>query len=156
MTIESGEQKALADIERYGCHVVHVLAEGILPPFSYSVGIQRSFGAPELIVIGLKQPLGHAIINEYNRRIRSGERFAWGQLASGFIEGVECQHRPVHPSHHRAYLGWNVWLYRGAEFEVLQLIYPTTAGVWPWDEEADEEFRAWQPLLEEPEDDWAR
>ncbi len=115
--VDPGEQTALADIEQYGCHIVHVLAEGTLPPFSYSVGIQRSSGAPELIAIGLKRPLAHFILNEYNRRVRSGERFGAGQLASG---------------------------------------YPTTAGVWPWDSEADEEFRAWQPLLETPEDHGAR
>jgi Domain of unknown function (DUF4262) len=152
---DPGEQKALADIEQYGCHVVHVLAEDELPPFSYSVGIQRSSGAPELIVIGLKRPLGHFIVNEYNRRVRTGERFAAGQIASGFIEGFNCHFRPVHSSHHRAYLGWDVWLYHG-ELQVLQLVYPTTAGVWPWDSEADDQFRAWQPLLEKPEGDGAR
>ncbi len=63
---DPGEQRALADIEQYGCHVMHLLAEGDLPPFSYSVGIQRSSGAPELIVIGLNRPLAHFIVNEYN------------------------------------------------------------------------------------------
>lgn len=91
--MEPGELKALADIEQYGCHIMHVLAEGTLPPFSYSVGIQRSSGAPELIVIGLKRPLAHFILNEYNRRVQSGERFATGQLASGFVDGFECQFR---------------------------------------------------------------
>jgi hypothetical protein len=45
---------------------------GDLPPFSYSVGIQRSTGALEIIVIGLKQPLSHFIVNEYNSRVRGG------------------------------------------------------------------------------------
>jgi len=152
---DPGEQRALADIEQYGCHVMHVLAEGDLPPFSYSVGIQRSSGAPELIVIGLNRPLAHFIVNEYNRRVRTGERFAAGRIASGFLEGFNCQFHPVHSSHHCAYLGWDVWLYHG-EFQVLQLVYPTTAGVWPRDHEADDQFRAQQPLLEKPEDDGTR
>jgi hypothetical protein len=81
------------------------LAEDDLPPFSYSVGIQRSSGVPEVIVIGLKQPLSHFIVNEYNTRVRAGERFAPGQRVSGFIERFECEFRAVHPSRHRNYMG---------------------------------------------------
>ena len=98
--------------------------------------LQRSSGAPELIVIGLNRRLAHFIVNEYNRRVRTGERFAAGPIASGFLEGFNCQFRPVHSSHHRAYLGRDVWLYHG-EFQVRQLVYPTAAGVWPWDHEAE-------------------
>lgn len=39
IVMDPAEKKARADIERFGCHVVHVLAEGDLPAFSYSVGI---------------------------------------------------------------------------------------------------------------------
>src|SRR5262245_10606065 len=148
--MDAAESKALADIKRYGCHVIHVRAEGELPPFSYSVGIQRSAGAPEIIVIGLKQPVAHYFVNEYNDRIRAGYRFAPGQVVTGFVEGFECQIRSVHPSWQREYLGWDIWLYGGAPFDVFQLVYPTTSGVWPWDAAADEWFRAWQPLLEIP------
>jgi len=30
---------------------------------------------------------------------------------------------------------------------MLQLVYPSTLGVWPWAEDAPEEFTAMQPLL---------
>jgi hypothetical protein len=154
--MDAGERKALADIERYGCHVIHVMAEDELPPFSYSVGIQRSSGAPELIVIGLKQPLAHFIVNEYNDRVRAGERFTPRQRVSGFIEGFECEVRAVHPSRHADYMGWDIWLYGRGRFDALQLVYPTTSGVWPWDAEADEWLRVWQPLLERAVDGEAR
>ncbi|RVC26599.1 DUF4262 domain-containing protein, partial [Mesorhizobium sp. M7A.F.Ca.CA.004.04.2.1] len=69
------EAKALADIEAYGCHILHVLEEGDDPPFTYSVGIEHNFKAPELIVIGLKPEISQFIINEYCSRVRSGEVF---------------------------------------------------------------------------------
>jgi hypothetical protein len=62
--MDAGEQKALADIERYACHIIHVAAEDELPPSSYSVGIQRSSGRPEVVVIGLMQPIAHSVIIE--------------------------------------------------------------------------------------------
>ena len=139
--------KALADIERYGCHVIHVGAEDDLPPFSYSVGIQRSSAAPELVVIGLKQPISHFAINEYNRRVRAGERFHSGQTASGFLEGFDVLFLTVERQHYREYFGWNRWLYHGDDFEVLQLVWPSTKGAWPWQAEAFEGFDHWQPIL---------
>ena len=42
--MDADEQKALDDIEKYGCHIIYVMAEGEAPPFSYSIGIWRSTG----------------------------------------------------------------------------------------------------------------
>ena len=146
--MDAAEERALRDIEKYGCHVIHVLAEGDLPPFSYSVGIEQASGAPELIVIGLKHELSHSIVNQYNRRVRAGERFEIGQSYSGFIGGFDCRIGRVDKSHYHNYLGWCRWLYKGNDFQILQLIYPTTSGTWPWDVAAPESFRVWQPLLD--------
>jgi hypothetical protein len=126
------------------------MEDGDLPPFAYSVGIQKTSQVAELIIIGLKRPLAHFVINEYNRRVRGGERFEAGQAASGFLQGFDGQLRPVHPSHYREYLGWDLWLYNGPEFRVLQFVYPTVEGVWPWEPSASEWLRARQPLLDTP------
>lgn len=63
--MDRAEKKCLDDIEKYGCHIIHVFEEGELPPFSYSVGLERSIGRPELIIIGLRRELAHYMINEY-------------------------------------------------------------------------------------------
>lgn len=68
--MDQAEAKRIADIEKYGCHIIHIRAEDDLPPFSYSVGIQRSSGAPEVVVFGLKLSIAGWVINEYNRRVR--------------------------------------------------------------------------------------
>jgi Domain of unknown function (DUF4262) len=145
--MDEHERKALSDIEQYGCHVIHVLGEDDFPPFTYSVGIQKSAVAPELVVIGLKRPIAHFIINEYNRRVRAGERFVDGQIAGGFVQGFDCLLREVDRVHYRDYFGWNRWLYDGDLFEVLQLVYPTTEGIWPWQAGASDWFRKWQTIL---------
>jgi hypothetical protein len=150
--MDEGDRKILEDIERFGCSVMHVSAEGDLAPFSYSVGITKSSGAPEVVVIGLKQPIAHFIVNEYNQRVREGEQFLPGHRYSGFIEGFEVLAVPVGHEHYREHFGYDLWLYKGSSFEVLQLVYPNTSGVWPWQEEADEWFRRWQPLLGPAED----
>ena len=145
--MDEHEQQALADIDEFGCHVLHVLEEGDEPPFSYSIGIQKTSGAPEVVVIGLKEPIAHFVVNEYNRRVRTGERFEPGTKYDGFLEGFPVQVVVVAQKHFREYFGWNRWLYRGDGFKVLQLIYPTTEGIWPWDETASDWFRQRQPDL---------
>ncbi|AEH88374.1 DUF4262 domain-containing protein [Mesorhizobium opportunistum] len=145
---DPAESKALADVEAYGCHILYVLEEDDNPPFSYSVGIEHNFKAPELIVIGLKPEISQSIINEYCRRVRSGEIFEPGQRASGFVNGFDCQFGTVHVGHYREHFGWDIWFYDGLDFRVMQLIFPTTEGVWPWEVDASDWFRARQPLLD--------
>jgi len=147
--MDKDEQKALQDIEEFGCHVLQIMAEGNLPPFSYSIGIQKQTGKPELVVIGLKEPLARYLVNEYNSRVRGGEEFIPGQFYSGFLEGFDCTFEPVDSSHFEEYFGWGRWLYGGNTFEVLQLIYPTTTGQWPWSPDASPGFVSWQPILTE-------
>lgn len=148
--MDAGEKKALDDIEKYGCHVIHVLEDEEGPAFTYSVGIQKTSGAPEVIVIGLKQPIAHYLMNEYNARVQAGERFAPGNRYDGFLEGFQVQFGVVTTDHFDNYFGWDIWLYGGKQFEVLQLIYPNTSGVWPWEAEATSWFRTNQPILSEP------
>jgi hypothetical protein len=145
--MDENEEKALKDIEQYGCHILHVLEEGDYPSFTYSIGIEQSTDQPELIVTGLNRDLAMWMINEYNRRIREGERFEPFLSYSGFLDEFEVTFREVEKQHYPEYFGWGSWLYKGDDFRVLQLIYPSTSGVWPWDEGAPDEFTWFIPKL---------
>jgi hypothetical protein len=143
-----GDQRTKEDTAKYGCSVMHVFdPEGDLPPFAYSIGIQQETGAPEVVVIGLKQPMAHSVVNEYNRRVREGERFEIGKYCGGFLGGFEIYIGAVPLSVYDEYFGQDIDFYGGRGFEVLQVIYPTTKGVWPWTDNAPESFLEWQPVL---------
>ncbi len=147
LTVTDPDHTTQQHIDRFGCSVIHVAAEDELPPFSYSVGIEASSGAPEVVVIGLKQQLAHFIVNEYNRRIRTGDQIQPGNRYEGFLEGFDVAAATVDPSHYDEYFGQNLRYYSGRDFRVLQLIYPNKNGVWPWQREADQWFKSWQPIL---------
>jgi len=134
-------------ISRFGCSVINVAEEGDLPPFTYSVGITEQTGEPEAVVIGLKRELAHFVINQYNMRVRAGERFVAGQYYSGFIGGFDVMADDVPVEAYEEYFGQNLNWYGGPNFRVLQLVYPTTSGVWPWSDEATASFRNRQPIL---------
>ena len=142
------ERNIHTHIEAHGCSVTSVFdAKGDEPPFSYSIGIAKTAMAPELIVVGLKREIGHWLVNEYNRRVKAGERFLPGILYLGFLEGFAVQFRPVTREHREEYMRSAIWLHNGPDFEALQLIWPSTEGVWPWGHEASEWLIANQPLL---------
>lgn len=148
---EASEWKALADIEEHGLHIIHVREEGELPPFSYSIGIGKSLGMPELIVIGLHAEVAHAAINECYRQMKNGAVLAPGTRVRDLLGGgFECVIGEVPPARLRDYMGWARWLYDGDDFRAWQIVYPSTAGVFPWEAEAPQGFRTWQPLLAAP------
>lgn len=142
-----GDERTRDDIAEYGCTVMHVMEEGDLPPFAYSIGIFQETGAAEIVVIGLKQPMAHFIVNEYNRRVRSGERFEVGRFYSDFIEGFDVCVDEVPLPEYDDYLGQAIDFYGGRDFKVVQIIYPTTKGIWPWTDGAPKSFQEWQPVL---------
>lgn len=143
-----GEAKALADIDEYGLHIIAVQEEGELPPFAYSIGIEKSLGLPELIVIGLKRELAHSMINECYKRMKAGISMPVGAEVDELLGGdFKCLIGEVLPIHFAEYMGWAKWLYKGEGFRAQQIIFPSTAGVYPWEPEASEWFRNRQPLL---------
>lgn len=142
------ERKALADIEAHGLHIINVLPEDGLPNFTYSVGFWRSHQHPEIIIVGLKAELAQWILNEIGRRIREdAEAFEPMARYEGFLEGFEVQFIDVAKKHYSEHVGWAIWLNDGTDFSLLQCVWPSTDGDFPWDEGASDTFREWQPVL---------
>ncbi len=141
------DKKALDDIEDFGCHVINVMEGEGEPQFTYSIGINQKQNKPDLIIIGLKAELAHSIINNYKDRLLSGEVFDTGKFYSDFLGGFDVCFIEVDKSHYEDYLGWGLWLNKGDDFKVLQLIWPTTAGQWPWDTDKSDFYEWVQPIL---------
>lgn len=141
-------RKALADIESYGLSVMSVFdPEQKLPPFTYSIGVYQTQQQPELLVIGLEHKLAHRLTNLYAARLTEGWRPQFGQDEPGFLEGFAVRFEPLSPDSVEPYMRLDFWLYEPQVFPAVQMVYPTTKGIWPWQEEAPESFRALQPLL---------
>jgi hypothetical protein len=142
------EQKAVDDIEKYGCHVINVLEGEDYPQFSYSLGIQRKTGKPDLVIIGLKSRLAQWMINEYNRRIVEGEIFETKKYYDGFLDDFQITFVRVERKHYEDHFGWGFWYNQGDSFDMLQLVFPSVDGQWPWDDDAHEDFVWLEPLLD--------
>ncbi len=127
------EDSALQNIEQFGYHILHVAENYDHPDYSYSIGIERTIGQPELVVTGLGKDPAISIINAYYARAKGGELFLPNHHYSGFMEGLEVMLMTVDRINYPEYFGWGLWLYKEDSFRVLQLVYPSTSGTWPWD-----------------------
>lgn len=151
------EERCVADVEQYGLHVLKVGAEVDSPTFAYTVGLFRTFGHPEIIMLGLALDMMHRVLNHLAESLREGRRYAPGDVSDEFLEGYDVTFRSVPERQYRAYLGWANWFNDGLAYPVLQMIYPDRERRWPWEAGVTESFRSNQPVLEsEPVPDWAR
>jgi len=94
--MDEHEQKAIDNIEKFGCHILHVMEEDEYPRFTYSIGIEKTTNKPDLIITGLKREIAHWMINEYQRRVNEGEAFEPTKYYDDFLEGfqVTCAGQP--------------------------------------------------------------
>jgi hypothetical protein len=150
--LEPDEQKVVQDIETHGWHGVHVPTDEHGPGFVYSAGLGDTFGAPELIVFGLRHEVMHNMVWQVTHQLKEGRRIEANAEFSELIADFSCVMRPVHPSWNREYFGYALWYYhyRGRlhQFKAFQIFWPGKLdGLFPWDGGADVSVMAAQPLL---------
>jgi hypothetical protein len=143
--LTDGDKKALSDIEKYGLHIVYVLADEEGPGFGFSIGLFRNFKHPEIVVVGLKQGLTHSIINDMADDIKGGKSFFSNKYYSNILEGFDCYFANVDITNYKEYLGYALWFYNGDNFPTVQCIYSTTKGIYPWEKEWPQ--NTLQPIL---------
>jgi hypothetical protein len=134
-------------IDQYGWHVVHVLGDETGPQFSYSVGLYETFDHPEVIFIGLKHDLSHILINNIGETIREGGNYTHDNFYADILDGFECKMIEVNERHFDEYVGVAQDHYKST-FPLLQCIYPTVKGIYPWQDEWPTDLRTLQPILD--------
>jgi hypothetical protein len=145
--LDDGDKKLLSDIEKYGLHVVYVLGDEEGPGFGFSIGLYKNYNHPEIIVVGLKQQITHIIINNIAEDIKGGklyEPFSWSK---DVLENYDCLFIKADKSYYKEYVGYGIWYYDGDDFPLLQCIYPTIKGIYPWQDAWPENIKNSQPIL---------
>lgn len=147
---DESERKTIKDILRVGVHVLHIFdPKGESSEFSYSVGLWHSHKHPEFLIYGLKSDLRHAVINYLNAEIKLGRSFRNGLSAERVLPGFTVYFQALPINEYRTHLGMARWFYGGDEFPAVQMLWPTTAGIYPWDSDASNSLRCTQPVLTE-------
>ena len=145
--MDKEDKKLLNDIKQYGWHVVKVMEDEKGPGFAYSVGLYKTYGHPEIIIAGLELDLAHEIINKIGNDIGNGKLYFPGQYYADLISGFKCLMINVSKENFKEYVGYGIWYYKRNDFPLLQCVYPTTKGIYPWESDWPEEIKIIQPIL---------
>ena len=126
-------QRLMDDVARHGWHCVQVMEDKQGPGYSYTVGLYKTHGHPELVVIGLPPEVAHPVLGMAVDQIAKGHVFRADARDSSLLEGNDCLIRSVLPGSYRQYLGMAVWFYREspASFPALQILWPDPEGRFP-------------------------
>jgi hypothetical protein len=139
--------KIKSDIEKYGVHIVHVLDEDDEPNFSYTIGLFEKYQKPEIIIIGQSQDLHQVLLNNIAYDYNEGRILTAGKLEDNILDDYKCMIVEVDKENYEEFLGIAMDYYNSMDFPVMQIIWPTQAGVFPYDKEAPADFKSWQPIL---------
>ena len=146
--LKADEEKLLDDVEKYGCHIIHVREEGGLPGWSYTVGLYEKFRQPEIITVGLKDDTAQYLLNEIAHRLKEGLQIQEGLRQRELLESVEYEFRKVEERPElSAVVGYATWFYGANAFPVFQCIYPDLENRFPWEDSFDPSWRNRQALL---------
>jgi Domain of unknown function (DUF4262) len=130
------EKDILYNVETYGCHINYIFDnKSINPSFSYSVGLFSNFQQPEILIIGLKQELSHILINNICLDYKESKSLKIGAYNSDILDGFDCLVLEVDKNYYEDYVLSANWYYEERDFPVVQIIYPTINGVFPWEKD---------------------
>ncbi len=149
--------ETIADhVEREGSTFVFVIGPsgrpgepGARPPFAYTIGMWRNFGAPELVTYAMRPD----VLNETRERIREGLVIHPHKKIPGILRSNAGEFYVVFAeiTGDDDVFNWARKYYevRGQpddlKFPRMQLIWPDEAGIFPWEDGWDTRFVGFQP-----------
>lgn len=120
------------------------------PPWSYSIGLFKTYGLPEVVLLGREREIASSMMSRIYNEVRAGTQLADGiEVASILLDQV-CIFRAIDEKHYKKYLPWAVDFYGNTGFPALQCIWPDMRGVYPWQAGHDKKVRRFQPFLFSP------
>ena len=144
------ERKLVANIAKYGWQCTSVRSpedDTDSVNFSYTIGLNSSYGQPEFIIFGLPVETAHSILSLVADAAASGKPIDVSQPSSTLIKNYEVVFVPVPRDQFSEYLGSVIWWEQGKDFAAVQIIWPDKNGLFPWHLNAPESFKMSQPIL---------
>lgn len=131
MTMDTFE-RTIKDIIDFGYQTINV-SDDLGLPFSYTVGLFRTFNHPEIIISGLRSEIANQLLSDIALKLKKGVHRQEDKTYDDLIDGFPCVFKKVQRYNYDEYLGRAIWLYQGYEFPVLQCIWPSKDNKFPWE-----------------------
>ncbi|MBK1884700.1 DUF4262 domain-containing protein [Luteolibacter pohnpeiensis] len=144
-------RKLEGDIARNGFATVTVFEKDSNHKFTYSVGLHKTYGHPEIITFGLPGKIAHAVIGDIAAKAKEDKPFDLSEATKELFEGEgEVVFLKVSKEVASKYLLSAFWFNNEEDFEVFQVVWKSQIDcAYPWDEGASSDFIDIQPIVGE-------
>jgi uncharacterized protein DUF4262 len=139
--------EAAAHVRKTGWTSIGIMPGTRTPGWAFSVGLWHSYRAPEVSIFGLLLPDMQQRVNRAGRLIRDNKPFGIDIEVDGILDAQPVVAKPVHPAWFPALFGFAVGFYRGAVPPFVQLVWPDSHGLFPWQPGCGLRCRTVQPQL---------
>jgi hypothetical protein len=147
LELDDTERSVLGHIETHCWNVTNIRGEDGSPGWAFTIGLYENYRHPEVIIFGMSEESRHSILNWIGENVKDGKSFTLNEEHDWVLEGYNCWSREVVKTWYKDLVGWAIWFYGSSDFPVVQYIWPSRTGAYPW--EPDAAFFAPQPLLYE-------
>ncbi|MGI4872593.1 MAG: DUF4262 domain-containing protein [Janthinobacterium lividum] len=144
----AAEQKIISDVAKYGFHVAQVPGDGYSPNFSYTIGLYKTYGYPELICFGLNLELLHSVLWSGKELLDKQPVLDQSIGYPDFLGDYDVRFLTVDKGWYKDYFGYGAWFNQGWDFPALQIVWPDKQALFPWEAAFNPAWKAGQPLLD--------
>lgn len=138
MSFENIVKKAETDIEQYGWSTMYVDAnqEQGMESFSYTIGFEKTFDHPEIIIFGLPGESAHRVLSAVAHAVKDGEPMPLDTPVENILGGnFKVLFKPFDPDVYDIYLSVAVRIYKTKNYRTQILLWPDKFGHYPTDPE---------------------
>ncbi len=118
------------------------------PGYAYSIGLTEAVGFPDIVVFGLTPVAAKGLIELVADACRGGTEIPLGVELVGLLDNeLRCIFVPVDLDVWGPYFATATSWYRGAPFEIVQLLYPDRNGFLPYEVGYEQRMVLAQPVI---------
>jgi hypothetical protein len=125
------ERQVVDDVAKFGWHGVSRFPGGAEIDHYYTVGLQQTYGHPELVISELAGDIAHGMARSAVEAIEEGTAFSHGQRSDAILEGYDVAYAAIEPITAGRWLPLAAWYYEDRPWRALQLVWPDRAGRFP-------------------------
>ena len=137
-------------IDEFGCDIIEVEGNNYFPSYIYTVGLFQQFNHPEIVCFGLSSETMIALINQIRENIEEDRAmYEVNKQYYGFLpQEYPISFLKVQSLFYMEYFEIAVGFYNSKDFPFIELIWPDSSKLFPYQNGFDEKIKYNQPLLD--------
>ncbi|WP_271219558.1 DUF4262 domain-containing protein [Streptosporangium carneum] len=153
--LDDFDRGIIRKVAEHGWAVVMVPEDEDGPGWAFTVGLWHTFRSPEISMFGLDIEVMRGCLNTLADQVAAGRGLVADQERDDVIRNYSVVTKNVDQSWYRSLFGMALRFYQRPPLPFMEVVWPDSAGRFPWDPRATPRLRDLQPSLWIHKDDHA-